>query len=100
MIFLNKGNKTSLLAVLVFTLKSNYLLFTYLLVPVLMRSYKNTSYLAPIASFLIIILLVLLLPKSLGDIDYNRIINKSFVAKISYYLSQFLAVLINTFTRF
>ena len=95
MIFLNKSNITSLFSVLVYTLKSNYLLFTYLLVPFLMRGYKNTSYLSPILSFAIIVLLVLLLPKSIGEIDYNKIINKSFVAKISYYLSQGISAIVN-----
>lgn len=92
---MNKNNNTSLFSVLVYTLKSNYLLFTYLLVPFLMRGYKNTSYLSPILSFAIIVILVLLLPKSLGEVNYNQIINKSFIAKISYYISQVIAVIVN-----
>ena len=76
-------------------LKSNYLLFTYLFVPVLMNEYKNTSYLAPIGCFIIVFLLILFLPKKLGEINYNQIINKSFLAKFAYYLSQTIAVILN-----
>lgn len=90
-----KDNKTTLFSVLVYTLKSNYLLFTYLFVPILMQEYKNTSYLAPIGCFIIVFLLIFLLPKKYGEINYNQIINKSFFAKFSYYLSQALAVILN-----
>ena len=90
-----KNNYTTLFSVLVYTLKSNYLLFTYLFVPILVEDYKNTAYLAPVVTFLIVFLLILFLPKKLGEIDYNTIINKSFLAKLSYYIAQVIAVLLN-----
>ena len=85
--------KTTLFSLLVYTLKSNYLMFTYLFVPMLIKNYGNTAYLASLGAFLIVLLLVLLLPKKLGDIDYNRILNKSFIAKMSYYLLQFISLI-------
>lgn len=91
MIYLKE--KTSLFSVLVYTLKSNYLMFTYLLVPILITDYRNTAYLASLGAFLIVLVLVLLLPKKINDIDFFKILAKSFLAKISYNLLQFIGLL-------
>ena len=80
--------KTTLFSVLVYTLKSNYLLFSYLIPPILLQTYGNSSYLASLACFLVVLLLVFLLPKNIGEINYLDRLNKSFLVKISYYLLQ------------
>lgn len=87
--------KTSLFSVLTYTLKSNYLLFTYLFIPMLIKEYRNTAYLAILGAFLIVLILVILLPKRMSEINYSNIINKSFIAKISYYLLQFLQLVLS-----
>lgn len=60
-----------------------------------MQEYKNTSYLAPIGCFLIVFLLIILLPKQMGEINYDKIINKSLFAKLAYYLTQVSSVVLN-----
>jgi hypothetical protein len=90
-----KNHSTSLFAFLTFTLKSNYLLFTYLLVPLLVEKYENMAYLAPIFCFLITVVLFILLPKKMINIDYNKILDKSFISKLSYYLTQVISFFIN-----
>lgn len=91
---INLKEKTTLLSVLTYTLKSNYLLFTYLMVPLLIQEYRNTAYLAILGAFLIVMVLLLFLPKEIKNINYLNIINKSFVAKISYYLLQFIQLVL------
>ena len=90
-----RNHETSLFAFLVFTLKGNYLLFTYLFVPLLIQKYENMAYLAPLFCFLITIGLFILLPKKMRYIDFNKIIEKSFIAKVSYLITQAISFFIN-----
>ena len=92
---MKKNSTTTLLSVVVYILKSNYLLFTYLFVPILINDYKNTAYLAPIISFVGIFILVLILPKQYGEIDYNGIMKKSFIVKTVFGLVQAISMVLN-----
>lgn len=92
---MKKSSTTTLLSVVVYIFKSNYLLFTYLFVPILINDYKNTAYLAPIGCFIGIIILILVLPKQYGEIDYNGIMKKSFIVKVIYGLSQAITMVLN-----
>lgn len=90
-----KNHNATIFSVLVYTLKNNYLIFTYLFIPLLMRDYKNVSYIAPLIYIPITILVILFLPKKFGEINYSSILNKSYIAKFSYYLLQALMVVLN-----
>ena len=90
-----KKHNATLFSVLVYVLKNNYLIFVYLFIPLLMRQYQNVSYFTAIIFIPISLLLFLFLPKKVGDINYNEILNKSFVAKASYNLVQFLMLILN-----
>ena len=88
-------HKSTLLGVLVYTLKNNYLIFTYLFIPLLMKEYQNISYFMPLIFIPITLVLILLLPKKAPDINYNAIMNRSFIVKISYYLVQLISLILN-----
>lgn len=88
-------HKTTLLGVIVYTIKNNYLIFTYLFIPLLMNDYKNSAYLAPVIFIPIAFFLILLLPKKIYEIDYNGILNRTVIPKISYQLVQIISLLIN-----
>ena len=60
-----------------------------------MRDYQNISFIAPIIFIPVAILLVGLLPKKIGEIKYDDILNKSLIAKYSYYIVQFLMLVLN-----
>ena len=88
-------HKTTLLAFLVYTLKNNYTIFTYIFIPLLMKEYQNISYFIPLIFIPITFILISLLPKKISDVDYNGIMNRSFLVKISYYLVQIISVILN-----
>jgi hypothetical protein len=90
-----KKHFATLFSVLVYTLKNNYLIYVYLFIPLLMNSYQNISYIAPIIFIPIALILILILPKKIGEIDYTGILNKSYIAKYSYYIVQFLLMILN-----
>ena len=90
-----KKHSATLFSVLVYTLKNNYLIYVYLFIPLLMNSYQNISYIAPIIFIPISLILILILPKKIGEIDYSGILNKSYIAKYSYYIVQFLLMILN-----
>lgn len=60
-----------------------------------MQDYKNLSHLIPLIFIPVALLLIFLLPKKFNAINFNQIIDKSFVAKFSYYLVQFISLLLN-----
>ena len=60
-----------------------------------MREYQNISYLMPLIFIPITLLLVLLIPKKMDLVSYNEIIDRSFLAKFSYYLVQFASLVLN-----
>ena len=91
-----KSHNTTVFSVGVFVLKSNYLIFTYLFIPLLIKEYQNTSYIAPLICIPICFILILLLPKKISEVDYQKILNKSFVPKMSYYLVQTISLLLNS----
>ena len=90
-----KKHFATVFSLLIYTLKNNYLIYVYLFIPILMKDYKNISFLAPLIFIPVSILLVLFLPKNLGEIKYTEILNKSLIAKYSYYTVQFIMVILN-----
>lgn len=90
-----KGHFATLFSVLVYTLKNNYLIFVYIFIPLLMQKYQNISYIPPLLFIPITILLIVLLPKKIGEIEYSKILKKSFIAKYSYYVVQVLMLILN-----
>ena len=84
-----------MLAFLVYTLKNNYLIFIYIFIPLLMKDYENISYFIPLIFIPITFILIMLLPKKLSEINYNGILNRSFLVKISYYLVQLISFILN-----
>ena len=90
-----KKHFATIFSLLVYTLKNNYLIFIYLFVPLLMKDYNNISFLAPLILIPVSLLLVWLLPKNTGDIKYNDILNKSLIAKYSYYMVMVLMLFLN-----
>ena len=90
-----KSHFATLFSVLVYTLKNNYLIYVYLFIPLLMNSYQNISFIAPIIFIPISLVLILLLPKKIGEINYSGILNRSYIAKYSYYIVQFLLMILN-----
>lgn len=90
-----KTRYASVFSVLVYTLKNNYLIFIYLFIPLLMKGYQNISYVVPIMFIFLTVILILILPKKMDEINYNGILNKSFFAKISYYIVQFIMAVLN-----
>lgn len=90
-----KSHFATLFSVLVYVLKNNYLIFVYLFIPLLMKDYHNVSYLAPLIFVVISFVMIMLLPKKIGEIDYNKILSKTVIVKISYYVTQFLLMLLN-----
>ena len=75
-----KTHYTTVFSILVYILKNNYLIFTYLFIPLLMKDYQNTSYIAPLIFVVVCFLMILILPKKIGEVKYNEILNKSFIA--------------------
>ena len=90
-----KTHYTTVFSILVYILKNNYLIFTYLFIPLLMKDYQNTSYIAPLIFIVVCALMILILPKKIGEVKYNEILNKSFIAKLSYYVVQFIMLVLN-----
>ena len=90
-----KNHFATLFGVLVYVLKNNYLIYVYLLIPLLVRDYSNISFLPPLLFIPITLILLLLLPKKVGEINYNEILKKTVIAKIFYYISQFLLMILN-----
>lgn len=90
-----KTHNATIFSVLVYILKNNYLVFTYLFIPLLMKEYQNISYVVPAVAIVLATILLVLLPKKMDEIDYNVILNKSLIAKISYYVTQFLMMMLN-----
>lgn len=90
-----KNHKTTIFGIGLFILKNNYLIFTYFFIPLLMREYQNITYLMPLIFIPIALILVLVLPKKIGVINYEEIINRSFFAKFSYYTTQFISFILN-----
>lgn len=81
-------------SMLLYIFLENYLLFTYLFIPLLINSYKQLAYLVPLIFIFISILLVILLPKKMNEINYEKIINKSIVLKIIYVISLIITYLL------
>ena len=90
-----KTHYTTVFSILVYILKNNYLIFTYLFIPLLMKDYQNTSYIAPLIFIVVCTLMILILPEKIGEVKYNEILNKSFIAKLSYYVVQFIMLVLN-----
>ncbi len=90
-----KKHNATLFSVLIYVLKNNYLIFVYLFIPLLMRQYLNVSYFAALIFIPITVILFIFLPKKIGEINYNERLNKSFVAKFSYNIVQFIMVILN-----
>jgi hypothetical protein len=60
-----------------------------------MRQYQNISYFTALIFIPISLILFLVLPKKIGEIKYSEILNKSYVAKVSYNIVQFLMMMLN-----
>ena len=90
-----KSHFATLFSVLVYVLKNNYLIYIYFLIPVLVKDYKNVSFLAPLIFIPISILLLFLLPKKVGEINYVNILKRTTIVKMSYYTVQFLLMVLN-----
>ena len=90
-----KKHDATLFSVLVYVLKNNYLIFVYLFIPILMRQYQNVSYFTALIFIPISLLLFILLPKRVGEINYKEILNKSFIAKAAYNIVQLLMLILN-----
>ena len=90
-----KKHDATLFSVLVYVLKNNYLIFVYLFIPLLMRQYQNVSYFTALIFIPISLLLFILLPKRVGEINYKEILNKSFIAKAAYNIVQLLMLILN-----
>ena len=95
MVIKMKKHNATLFGVLVYVLKNNYLIFVYLFIPLLMRQYQNVSYFTAVIFIPVSLILFLFLPKKVGDINYNEILNKSYVAKAAYNVVQFLMLILN-----
>ena len=90
-----KSHFATLFSVLVYVLKNNYLIFVYLLIPTLVKDYNNIAFLAPIIFIPIALVLFLLLPKKIGEIDYFGILKKTTIVKFAYYIAQILLLVLN-----
>ena len=60
-----------------------------------MRQYQNVSYFTALIFIPISLLLFILLPKRVGEINYKEILNKSFIAKAAYNIVQLLMLILN-----
>lgn len=81
-------------SMLLFVFLENYLLFTYLFIPLLINSYKQLAYLVPLIFIFVSILLIILLPKKMNEVNYEKIIDKSIVLKIIYIISLIITYLL------
>lgn len=91
-----KEHNTTIFSVLTFMLKSNYLIYIYLFIPLLMGRYGNVSYLTTLIFIPVVALLVFALPKKIGEINYFEKLQKSFIPRLSYYVVQLISVVLNT----
>lgn len=91
-----KEHNSTIFSVLIFMLKSNYLIYIYLFIPLLMKSYGNVSYLTTLIFIPIVCILIFFLPKKITDINYFERLNKTFIPKISFCLNQLISVFMNT----
>ena len=90
-----RQQKTTLFSYLVYILKNNYLIFMYLFIPMLMNNYQNIAYFIPLIFVPVSMVLVLILPKKIKEINFNERLNKSIVLKSCYLVSQCLLSIVS-----
>lgn len=74
----------------VFIIMQNYIMFNYFLLPYTIKEHYQTGYISFIIMLMISLVLVLLLPKNIGTINYFDIIKKSVFLKYILVISKFI----------
>ena len=87
----------SFFSLFLYIIASPYLLFTYFYMPLLIQNNHNMAYIIPFILIFISSIIVFLLPKKIAEINYMRLLKKSFSAKIAYVLFLIVSSIINLF---
>lgn len=87
----------SFFSLFLYIIASPYLFFTYFYIPLLIQNNHNMAYIIPFILIIISSILVFLLPKKIGRINYIDLLKKSFFAKIAYVLFLMVSSLLNLF---